>query len=103
MIGTGFSWAASLLVVVAVRQELPVNLIGTGWLVIAAILFELGVRKQLREFRGQAYVIGSAARIAQYRLLQRRDGRSMGRFGDRGGVLLCCSVARGAHGENGSW
>ena len=60
VIGIGFSWAASLLVAVAARQLVPMNLIGTAWLFIAAILFEFGVRKRLREFRWQAYVIAIA-------------------------------------------
>ncbi len=60
VIGCGFSWAASLLVVVASGYELPIHLIGSGWLALAAILFELGARKRLREFRWQAYAIGIA-------------------------------------------
>jgi hypothetical protein len=57
-IGRGFSWAASLLVMVAAGQELSVGWIGSAWLAMAAILFETGMRKQLREFRWQAYAMG---------------------------------------------
>ena len=59
-LGLGFSSAASLLVAVAARQFVPMNMIGTAWLVIAATLFEFGVRKRLGEFRWQAYVIAIA-------------------------------------------
>jgi hypothetical protein len=59
-IGIGFSWAGSLLIAVALGNELPTNLIGIGFMVFAAVLFELGVRKELFEFRAQSYLIGFA-------------------------------------------
>jgi uncharacterized membrane protein len=63
VIGTGFSWVASSLVAVALRQEIQVNLLGTAWLAFGAILFELGVREKLIEFRWQAYALGFFAAI----------------------------------------
>lgn len=62
-LGCGFSWMASLLVMLAARQELSVSHVGTAWIIFAAILFELGVRKQLREFRWQGYAMGVAGAI----------------------------------------
>lgn len=58
VIGTGFSWAGMLLVALVLTDELPPHLVGTGWLLLGTVLFELGLRKKLMEFRWQAYLIG---------------------------------------------
>lgn len=57
-LGLTFSWTASLLVAAALGDELPVYLVGAGWMILSAILFEFAIRKQLLEFRWQAYLIG---------------------------------------------
>lgn len=69
-IGLGFSWSASLLLMVAVGQESPVGWIGSAWLAMAAILWEIGMRKQLREFRWQGYAMGAAGWFQSVILVQ---------------------------------
>src|SRR5438067_6674219 len=54
-----YSSLATALVAGVLAQELPERFIASGWLVFAAILFELAVRKSLREFRLQAYALAS--------------------------------------------
>ncbi len=53
-----FSFAASALGALVIFAETPKDVAGTVWIVFAAILFELGFRKRLGEFRMQAYLLG---------------------------------------------
>jgi uncharacterized membrane protein len=59
-----YSSLAAALVAGVLAQELPGRFIGTGWLVFAAILFEIGLRKLQSEFRFQAYVLAAGGVIA---------------------------------------
>ena len=59
-----YSSLAAALVDGVLAQELPGRFIGTGWLVFAAILFEIGLRKLQSEFRFQAYVLATGGVIA---------------------------------------
>jgi len=56
-----FSWAASALIALAIAAEVQPRFIGTAWLALAIILFELGVAKALAEFRRQAYCLMAAS------------------------------------------
>ncbi len=55
-----FSFAASALTALVIFTEVPKDLAGTAWIVFAAILFEIGLRKRMSEFRLQAYVLAFA-------------------------------------------
>ena len=59
-----YSSLAAALVAGVLAQELPGRFIGTGWLVFAAILFEIGLRKLQSEFRFQAHVLATGGVIA---------------------------------------
>lgn len=61
-----FSWVASVLLALVVAQRLPNRLAGTGWLVLAVLLFEIGVRARRSEFRYQAYAIGASGVLATF-------------------------------------
>ncbi len=70
VLGIAYSWAASVLVALVIAEEMPVYLVGTGWMVLGAILFELGRRRKLIEFRWQAYLVaflGSLASLTIYK------------------------------------
>ena len=66
--GTGvFSFAATALLAAVGAAELPQRAVGTAWLLYGFVLFEVGLRKRLMEFRVQAYVLavlGAGATIA---------------------------------------
>ena len=55
-----YSSLAAALISGVLAQELPQRFIGTGWLAFASILFALGLRRMLSEFRFQAYVLAAA-------------------------------------------
>ncbi len=59
--GCMYSITASALLFAVIGCELPKPYIGTGWLVQALILLEIGARANRKEFRGQAYVVGISA------------------------------------------
>jgi uncharacterized membrane protein len=59
-----YSSLAAALIAIVLAQELPERFMGTGWLVFAAILFELGLRKRLTEFRFQAYALAAGGVVA---------------------------------------
>jgi uncharacterized membrane protein len=59
-----YSSLAAALIAIVMAQELPEQFIATGWLVFAAVLFELGLRKRLTEFRFQAYALAAAGVVA---------------------------------------
>jgi hypothetical protein len=64
--GQFFSYGAAALTAVVLGAELPARFIGTGWLLAAAVMFEIGLRKRLQEFRLQSYVLavcGAAASV----------------------------------------
>jgi hypothetical protein len=50
-----FSWLAAVLIAAAVGAEVSQRFVGAAWLVMAAVLFEFGLRKRMWEFRAQAY------------------------------------------------
>lgn len=62
--GLVYSWGGSLLVAVAIGVEFPEHLAGTGWIGMAAVLMEIGIRTKFIEFRQQAYGIGLAGAVA---------------------------------------
>ena len=49
----------SALLALVLGYELPREYLGAGWLVLAAPLFELGLRRSLEELRAQAYGIAA--------------------------------------------
>jgi uncharacterized membrane protein len=55
-----FSFAATALIGLVIWVEVPRDLRGTAWIVFAAVLFEIGLRKRLSEFRAQAYLLAAA-------------------------------------------
>ena len=55
----GYSYAASLVLVLILGFEIPSEYLGIGWLVLAVPLFELGLRKRLEEFRLQSYGVAA--------------------------------------------
>jgi hypothetical protein len=59
-----YSSLATALVAAVLARELPGRFLGVGWLVFAAILFEIGLRKLRSEFRFQAYVLATGGVIA---------------------------------------
>lgn len=61
---TVFRAAAAALLALIVARETPHAYVGAGWLVLALVLFEIGVRTRLVEFRSHAYVIGAAGLAA---------------------------------------
>ncbi len=56
---TAYSYAGSALLALVLGCELPREYVGAGWLVLAAPLFELGLRRSLEELRVQAYGIAT--------------------------------------------
>lgn len=61
---SGYSWAAAVVVVAVATAEVPAQYISVAYLVFAALLFELGIRTRLSEFRYQAYSIGLLGAVA---------------------------------------
>ena len=56
---TAYSYGGSALLALVLGYELPREYLGTGWLLLAAVLFELGLRRSLEELRAQAYGIAA--------------------------------------------
>jgi hypothetical protein len=52
-----FSSCATLIVALVLAAELPDAFVGSAWILFALLLFEVGFRKHLLEFRKQAYVL----------------------------------------------
>lgn len=80
-----FSSVAAALVAAVLAQKLPDRFVGTGWLVLAAILFETGLRQRAMEFRFQAYVLAAAGVIA--------DLFHIGDSGQHLWIPLACGLA----------
>jgi hypothetical protein len=59
-----FSSLAAALVAGALAQELPNHFLGTSWLLLAALLFEIGLRSRCTEFRYQAYALAVAGVVS---------------------------------------
>jgi uncharacterized membrane protein len=62
-----FSFVATALLAAVGAAELPRRALGTAWLLYGFVLFEVGLRRRLMEFRVQAYVLavlGAGATIA---------------------------------------
>ena len=55
----GYSYLATGLAAIVLGAEVPQRFLGTAWLVLAAVFFEVGLRKRLREFRWQGYAVGA--------------------------------------------
>ncbi len=51
------SWASTFALVALAWRILPQDYLGLGWLVVALLLLELGLRRAPREFRLQSYVV----------------------------------------------
>jgi hypothetical protein len=58
-----FSYSAAGLIMLVLGAECPVWLVGTAWLLLATVLFEIGAQTRLREFRVQAYGIAASGVI----------------------------------------
>jgi uncharacterized membrane protein len=56
-----YSFVASALVVLVLGFETPARYVGIAWLVFTLALFELGVRRRARDFKLQAYAVGTLA------------------------------------------
>ena len=71
-----YGYPAAALVAIVLLLELPAQYLGFGWLVFAAVLFEIGLRPRLADFRQQCYGIGmlSLAALALINVLA-VDGR----------------------------
>jgi hypothetical protein len=61
---SAFSYSAAGLIMLVLGAECPEWLVGTAWLLFATVLFEIGARARLREFRVQAYVLAASGAIA---------------------------------------
>ncbi len=59
-----FSFAGSALVALVLAAEAKPHFAGVYLFAFAIVLFELGIRKQLREFRTQAYLVAAAGAVA---------------------------------------
>ena len=59
-----FRAVASGLLAIIIAFETPHAYLGAGWLMLALALFEIGLRRSLREFRLQAYAIGALGLMA---------------------------------------
>ena len=55
------SWAVTALLMMAVWRGLPAAYAGVGWLALALLLFEAGLREVPSSFRRQAYLVGFIA------------------------------------------
>ncbi len=55
-----FSYSAAALVMLVLGAECPEWIVGTAWLMLATVLFEIGVRTRLREFRIQGYMVAAS-------------------------------------------
>ncbi len=64
-----YSYLAVGLLGLVIAAELPARYIGIGWLVLALVLLEFGIRRRLLEFRMQSYAFAVAgAALTTYRL-----------------------------------
>jgi uncharacterized membrane protein len=54
---TIFSWSATIIVAAVLAAEVPHELVATAWILLGVALWEIGFRKQLLEFRTQAYAL----------------------------------------------
>ncbi|HEV2688139.1 MAG TPA: DUF2339 domain-containing protein [Bryobacteraceae bacterium] len=54
-----YSWAAAVVAVAVLSAETPLEYLAVAFLVYGAVLFELGLRARLVEFRYQSYFIGA--------------------------------------------
>ena len=59
-----FSYSAAGLIMLALGAECPEWFVGTAWLLFATVLFEIGLRTHLREFRIQAYILAASGVVA---------------------------------------
>ena len=57
---SAFTYGAAGLLMLVLGAECPAWLIGTAWLLLATVLFEIGSRTRLREFGIQAYLLGGS-------------------------------------------
>ena len=55
-----YSTLAAALLASVFGAELPVRFVGTGWIVFAIVLLEIGIRRLRAEFRFQAYALAAA-------------------------------------------
>ena len=60
---SAFSYSAAALIMLVLGAECPEWFVGTAWLLFATVLFEIGARTRLREFRVQAYVLAASGAI----------------------------------------
>jgi hypothetical protein len=60
---SAFSYAAAGLIMLVLGAECPEWFVGTAWLLFATVLFEIGARTRLREFRVQAYGLAASGAI----------------------------------------
>jgi uncharacterized membrane protein len=60
---SAFSYSAAGLIMLVLGAECPVWFVGTAWLLLATVLFEIGARTRLRESRVQAYGIAASGAI----------------------------------------
>ncbi len=52
-----FSWSATIIVAAVLAAEVPHAFVATAWILLGVALWEIGFRKQLLEFRAQAYAL----------------------------------------------
>jgi hypothetical protein len=52
-----FSWSATIIVAAVLAAEVPHEFVATTWILLSVALWEIGFRKQLLEFRAQAYAL----------------------------------------------
>ena len=52
-----FSWCAALIAAIVLAAETPAPFIGAAWILLGLALFEIGLRRQLSEFRRQSYCL----------------------------------------------
>jgi hypothetical protein len=52
-----FSWCAALIAAIVLAAETPAPFIGAAWILLGLSLFEIGLRRQLSEFRRQSYCL----------------------------------------------
>jgi len=53
-----YGYAAAALMIVVLGHEVPAEWVGPGWLLLATVLLEIGLREGLDDFRHQAYLAG---------------------------------------------
>jgi hypothetical protein len=52
-----FSWSATIIVAAVLAAEAPHAFVASAWILLGVTLWEIGFRKQLLEFRAQAYAL----------------------------------------------